>query len=103
MRRNRNRSELKHPEIAVFALTKGSQTKNNTHKSKIYYFMLDKIEQIMRVNKVCSSKFGVSGYKEDVAAFLSFYLEVYLYKDLEIRLMDNINEYDPDIMPDNFR
>jgi hypothetical protein len=65
--------------------------------------MLDKIEQIMRVNNVKSDKFGISGYKEDVAGYLAFYLEVYLYKDLEVRLMDDINEYDPDIMPDNFR
>ena len=101
-RRNRNRPEIQYPEIAVFALSKESQMNDDVHKSECYYFMLDKIEQIMRVNKVCSSKFGVSGYKEDVAAFLSFYLEVYLYKDLEIRLMDDINEYDPDIMPDNF-
>lgn len=102
-RRNRNRPEIKFPEIAVFALSKGSQTNNINHKSESYYFMLDKIEQIMRMNNVKSEKFGISGYKEDVAAFLSFYLEVYLYKDLEIRLMDDINEYDPDIMPNNFR
>ena len=76
---------------------------DDVHKSECYYFMLDKIEQIMRVNNVKSDKFGISGYKEDIAAYLAFYFEVYLYKDLEIRLMDDINEYDPDIMPDNFR
>ena len=43
------------------------------------------------------------GYKEDVAAYLAFYLEVYLFKDLEVNLMDDINEYDPDIMPNNYR
>ena len=102
-RRNRNRPEIKYPEIAVFALSKGSQMNEDVLKSESYYFMLDKIEQIMRMHNVKSDKFGISGYKEDVAAFLSFYLEVYLYKDLEIRLMDDINEYDPDIMPDNFR
>ena len=102
-RRNRNRPEIKYPEIAVFALSKGSKMNEDVHLSECYYFMLDKIEQIMRVNNVKSDKFGISGYKEDVAAYLAFYLEVYLYKDLEVRLMDDVNEYDPDIMPDNFR
>jgi hypothetical protein len=102
-RRNRSRPEIKYPEIAVFALSKESQMNDDVHKSECYYFMLDKIEQIMRVNNVKSDKFGISGYKEDVAAYLAFYFEVYNYKDLEIRLMDDINEYDPDIMPDNFR
>ena len=102
-RRHRSRPEIKYPEIAVFALSKESQMNDDVHKSECYYFMLDKIEQIMRMHNVKSNKFGISGYKEDVAAYLAFYLEVYLYKDLEVRLMDDINEYDPDIMPDNFR
>jgi hypothetical protein len=102
-RRNRSRPEIKYPEIAVFALSKESQMNDDVHKSECYYFMLDKIEQMMRMSNVKSDKFGISGYKEDVAAYLAFYLEVYLYKDLEVRLMDDINEYDPDIMPDNFR
>ena len=103
MHRRRNRPETKYPEIAVFALSKGSQMNDSIHKSDCYYYMLDKIEQIMRVNNVESDKFGISGYKEDVAAYLSFYLEVYLFKDLEINLLDDINEYDPDIMPNNYR
>ena len=99
----RNRPKIKYPEIAVFALSKGSQMNDSIHKSDCYYYMLDKIEQMMRMNNVKSDKFGISGYKEDVAAYLAFYLEVYLYKDIDVRLMDDINEYDPDIMPDNFR
>ncbi len=102
-RRKRNRPETKYPEIAVFALSKGSQMNDNIHKSDCYYYMLDKIEQMMRMNNVKSDKFGISGYKEDFAADLAFYLEVYLFKDLEIKLMDDINEYDPDIMPNKYR
>ena len=102
-RRNRNRPEVKYPEIAVFALSKESQMNDSVHKSESYYFMLDNIEQMMRMNNVKSDKFGISGYKEDVAAYLAFYLEVYLYKDIDVRLMDDINEYDPDIMPNKFR
>ncbi len=103
MHRKRNRPEIKYPEIAVFALSKGSQMNDNIHKSDCYYYMLDKIEQMMRMNNVESDKFGISWYKEDVAAYLAFYLEVYLFKDLEINLMDDINEYDPDIMPNKYR
>ena len=103
MHRKRNRPEIKYPEIAVFALSKGSQMNDNIHKSDCYYYMLDKIEQMMRMNNVESDKFGISGYKEDVAAYLSFYLAVYQYKDLEVNLMDDINEYDPDIVPNNYR
>jgi hypothetical protein len=103
MHRKRNRPEIKYPEIAVFALSKGSQMNDNIHKSDCYYYMLDKIEQMMRMNNVKSDKFGISGYKEDVAAYLALYLEVYLFKDLDIKLMDDINEYDPDIMPNNYR
>lgn len=102
MNRRRNRQETKYPEIAVFALSKGSQMNENIHKSDCYYFMLEKIMQIMRVNNVESDKFGISGYKEDVAAFLAFYLEIYLFKDLEVNLMEDLNEYDPDIMPDKY-
>jgi hypothetical protein len=100
--RRRNKTEIKYPEIAVFALSKGINMNKATHKSDSYYFMLDKIEQLMRMNNVKSSKFGISGYKEDVAAFMSFYLEVYHYNDLEIKLFDDINEYDPDIVPNKF-
>lgn len=74
----------------------------NIHKSDCYYFMLEKIKQIMRVNNVESDKFVISGYKEDVAAFLAFYLEIYLFIDLEVNLMEDLNEYDPDIMPDKY-
>jgi len=102
-KRSRYKPEIKYPEIAVFALSKGSQMNEDVYKSESYYFMLDKIEQMMRMSNVKSDKFGISGYKKDVAAYLAFYLEVYLYKDLEVRLMDDINEYDPDIMPNNFR
>ena len=65
-KRNRNI-----PEIAVFELSKRSQMNDSVHKSESYYFMLDKIEQMMRMSNVKSDKFGISGYKEDVLDFLS--------------------------------
>ena len=101
-RRNRKRFEIKYPEIAVFALSKGSQMKDRVHKGRSYYYMLNMIETLMRKSNVVSGKVGISGYKEDVAAYLAALLEVYFYKDMEIDLMEDINEYDPDIVPNNF-
>jgi hypothetical protein len=101
-RRNKNRIEIKYPEIAVFAFSKGSQMNDHIHTSKSYYYMLNMLETLMKKSNVESNKVGISGYKEDVAAYLAALLEVYFYKDMEIELMDDINEYDPDNMPNNF-
>lgn len=100
-KRNKNRVEMKYPEIAVFALSKGSQMKDHIHKGKSYYYMLKMIDTLMLKNNVSSEKVGISGYKEDVAAYLATLLEVYFFKDMEIDLMDDIKEYDPDHMPNN--
>ena len=74
MHRKRNRPEIKYPEIAVFALSKGSQMNDNIHKSDCYYYMLDKIEQMMRMNNVESDKFGISGYKKMLLRIFHFIL-----------------------------
>ncbi len=99
--KNKNRVEIKYPEIAVFALSKGSQMNNHVHKGKSYYYMLKMIDTLMMKSNVVSGKVGISGYKEDVAAYFDALLEVYFYKDMEIDLMDDINEYDPDHVPSN--
>jgi hypothetical protein len=72
-------------------------------KGKGYHYMLNIIETLMRDSNVVSGKVGISGYKEDVAAYLAALLEVYFYKDIELYLMDDINEFDPDILPNKFR
>ncbi len=101
-RRNRKRVEIKYPEIAVFALSKGSQMNERLHKGQSYNYMLNMIETLMRKSNVVSGKIGISGYKEDVAAYLAALLEVYFYRDMEIDLMEDINEYDPDIVSNKF-
>lgn len=100
-RRNNNRVEIKYPEIAVFALSKGSQINGHVQKGQSYYYMLGIIDKLMKKSNVVSNKVGISGYKEDVAAYLSALLEVYFIKDMEIDLMEDINEYDPDYLPSN--
>lgn len=102
-RRNRKGVEIKYSEIAVFALSKGSQMNERIRKGKGYHYMLNIIETLMRDSNVVSGKVGISGYKEDVAAYLAALLEVYFYKDIELYLMDDINEFDPDILPNKFR
>ncbi len=100
-RRNNNRIEIKYPEIAVFALSKGSQMSDHIQKRQSYYYMLDIIDKLMKKSNVVSNKVGISGYKEDVAAYLSALLEVYFIKEMEIELMEDINEYDPNYLPEN--
>lgn len=101
-RRNRKRVEIKYPEIAVFALSKGSQMNERVQKGQSYFYMLKMIDTLMRTNNVFSRKVGISGYKEDVAAYLAALVEVYLYNEMELEMKEDINEYDPDILPNNF-
>lgn len=68
-----------------------------------YGHVLRLIENTMRMHNVVSDKVGISGYKEDVVAYIVMMLNLCMYKDMEIDLMDDINEYDPDIMPDKYR
>lgn len=101
-RRNRKGVEIKYPEIAVFAFSKGSQMNKKVHKGQSYFYMLKMIDTLMRTNNVVSRKVGISGYKEDVAAYLALLVEVYLYNEMELEMKEDINEYDPDVLPNNF-
>lgn len=90
-RRNRKRVEIKYPEIAVFALSKGSQMNERVQKGQSYNYMLNELETLMKKSNVARGKVGISGYKEDVATYLAALLEVYFYKDMEIDLMEDVN------------
>ena len=103
MHRKRNRPEIKYPEIAVFALSKGSQMNEQILNSESYGHVLRLIENTMRMHNVVSDKVGISGYKEDVVAYIVMMLNLCMYKDMEIDLMEDTNEYDPDIMPNKYR
>ena len=55
-RRNKNQIEIKYPEIAVFALSKGSQINAEIINSQSYRHVLRIIENTMRLNNVVSDK-----------------------------------------------
>ncbi len=100
-RRNNNRIEIKYPEIAVFSLSKGSQMNAEIINSQSYRHVLRLIENTMRLNNVVSDKIGISGYKEDVVAYIVMMIIFCMYKDMEIDLLEDTNEYDPDYLPKN--
>ena len=100
---NKKRVEIKYPEIAVFALSKGSQMNEQIINSESYSHVLRLIENTMRMNNVVSEKVGISGYKEDVVAYIVMMINLCMYKDMEIDLLEDTNEYDPDYLPKNIR
>ena len=102
-KKNKKRVEIKYPEIAVFALSKGSQMNEQIIKSESYSHVLRLIENTMRMNNVVSEKVGISGYKEDVVAYIVMMINLCMYKDMEIDLLEDTNEYDPDYLPKNIR
>ena len=100
-RRNKNQIEIKYPEIAVFALSRGSQMNAEIINSQSYRHVLRIIENTMRLTNVVSDKIGISGYKEDVVAYIVMMINLCMYKDMEIDLLEDTNEYDPDYLPKN--
>ena len=100
-RRNKNRVEIKYPEIAVFALSKGSQMNAEIVNSQSYRHVLRLIENTIRLNNVVSDKIGISGYKEDVVAYIVMMINLCMYKNMEIDLLEDTNDYDPDYLPKN--
>lgn len=102
-RRIRKRVEIKYPEIAVYALSKGSQMNEHIINSESYSHVLRFIENTMRMNNVVSDKVGISGYKEDVVAYIAMMVNLCMYKDMEIELLGDTSEYDPDYLPKNIR
>ena len=103
MHRRRNRPETKYPEIAVFALSKGSQMNEQIINSENYDHVLRLIENTMRMHNVVSDKVGISGYKEDVVAYIVMLMNFCFFKDMEIDLLEDTNEYDPDYLPNKYR
>ena len=101
-KKNKKRVEIKYPEIAVFALSKGSQINEQIINSENYGHVLRLIENTMRMHNVVSDKVGISGYKEDVVSYIVMMINLCMYKDMEIDLLEDTNEYDPDYLPKNF-
>ena len=100
-RKSSTKADINYTNIAVFEFSKGSQSNEHLQKGGCYYFMLNMIETLMRKSNVQSERIGISGYKEDVAAYLSALMAVYHYKDIEIDLKASSTDFDTDILPDN--
>ena len=92
-----------YPEIAVFALSKGSQMNEQIINSENYDHVLRLIENTMSMHNVVSDKVGISGYKEDVVAYIVMLMNFCFFKDMEIDLLEDTNEYDPDYLPNKYR
>ena len=101
-KKNKKRVETKYHEIAVFALSKGSQMNEQIINSDNYGHVLRLIENTMRMHNVVSDKVGISGYKEDVVAYIVMLMNFCFFKDMEIDLLEDTNEYDPDYLPNNY-
>jgi hypothetical protein len=97
MKRYKGKKEIKRPEVAVFCFSKGSQFNNRVYECSAYQVVHDAIDVMMKKSFVESDKVGISGYKEDVVAYIAGLINYYLTSGIEISLMDDINEYDPDI------
>jgi hypothetical protein len=98
MKRNRNKDKMKYPEIAVFALKSGSQVRDISINSRSYEFVMKMFDIMMKKNNVWSSKIGFGSTREDMGCFLSGIIEMYLHSEIELDLMSDINEYDPDFL-----
>ena len=98
----RSKNEIEEIEIAVFAFTKDSQVNEHLVNRDSYRFVMDTFQILMNKNNVVSNKVGISGYKEDVASYISALIELYYYNHVEVNLLDDVSEYDPDYVPDNF-
>lgn len=102
-RRNKNRKPIRHTEIAVFTFSRGSQFHERIYEDRAYDFVKQAIDIMMKKSFVESDKVGISGYKEDVISYIAGLIHFYTTSDLDIELMDDLHEYDPDmIVPNKF-
>ena len=92
-RRDKKPSSVNNVEIAVFEFSKGSQVNSNLQKGECYYFMLNMISTLMKKSNVESDRIGITGFKEDIASYLSALMAIYYYKDIEIDLKEDSSEF----------
>ena len=96
-----NQTSIQDVEIAVFAFSKDSQVETDIKNSHSYIYIYNMIELLMKKHHVSSKKIGFSGYKEDIAGYLSGLIELYLYRNIDISLSDDTEGFDPDEVPNN--
>ncbi len=102
-RRNRRRTEVAYPAVAVFAFTRNAEFRDSFYQKESFNYFMKIIDSLMTKNHVSSEKVGISGYKEDVAAFFSQVMDLYMTKQIDIELVLDTNEFDPDYMPNKYR
>lgn len=102
-RRIKRKTEIAYPAVAVFAFKKNTEFRATFYQKESFRYFLRIIDNMMFDNHVSSEKVGLSGYKEDIAAFFSNAIDLYLTNNLEVELMSDTNEFDPDYVPNKFR
>jgi len=102
-RRNRRRTEVTYPAVAVFAFTRNAEFRNSFYQKESFNYFMKIIDSLMTKNHVSSEKVGISGYKEDVAAFFSQVMDLYMTKQIDIELVLDTNEFDPEYVPNKYR
>lgn len=102
-RRNRRKTEVVYPAVTVFAFTRNAEFRDSFYQKESFNYFMKIIDSLMTKNHVSSEKVGISGYKEDVAAFFSQVMDLYMTKQIDIELVLDTNEFDPDYMPNKYR
>lgn len=102
-RRNRRRTEVAYPAVAVFAFTRNAEFKKSFYQKESFNYFMSIIDSMMTKSHVSSEKVGISGYKEDIAAFFSQAIDLYMSKYIDIELILDANEFDPDYVPNKYR
>jgi hypothetical protein len=91
-------------DIAVFSFSKDSQMRDISPNRNSYNYVLDLLNKLMIEEGIKSDKIGLGGYVTDIAFYISGIIEIYSnhYINLKLRRDDfNLNEFDPDFVPNN--
>ena len=102
-KRNSRRTEIAYPAVAVFAFTRNAEFRDSFYQKESFNYFMSIIDSLMSKNHVSSEKVGFSGYKEDIAAFFSQAIDLYMSKHIDDELVLDTNEFDPDFLPNKKR
>lgn len=102
-KRNSRRTEITYPAVAVFAFTRNAEFRDSFYQKESFNYFMSIIDSLMSKNHVSSEKVGFSGYKEDIAAFFSQAIDLYMSKHIDVELVLDTNEFDPDFLPNKKR
>ena len=102
-KRNSRRTEITYPAVAVFAFTRNAEFRDSFYQKESFNYFMSIIDSLMSKNHVSSEKVGFSGYKEDIAAFFSQAIDLYMSKHIDVELVLDTNEFDPEYVPNKYR